>query len=134
MKGRKWKKNLKEYDIGAANQYSDDYKMIPFSESKQVWKWRVEGEQKQYAKNDKRWADVPEKAADVNEDVDLNEDKSINMEEEVKVGKSLRSLSFCEKMKSLSPHGRSLKDRMRDKTVSYVEMKFESSRGLATRK
>ena len=65
----------------------------------------------------RRGLDVPEK------DVYLNEDKSIETEEEVKVvGKSSRSLSFCEKMKGLSPHRHPLKDQMRDKTVSYIDL------------
>ena len=38
------------------------------------------------------------------------------------VGKYLRSLSFCKRMKGLLPHCRSLKERMRDKTVSYVDL------------
>ena len=82
-------------------------------------------------------------------DVDLDEDKSIETEEEVKVvGESLKSLSFCEMMRGLSPHRRPLKDRLRDKTVSYVDllrsgpppsrrdddMKSESSRRFAKRK
>ena len=35
---------LPEHDIGAANWYSDDYKMTPFLQSIQAWKWRVEEE------------------------------------------------------------------------------------------
>lgn len=43
--------------------------------------------------------------SEANEATDLNEDKSIDTEHEVKVvGESLRSLSFCERMKILSPH------------------------------
>ena len=86
---------------------------------------------------------------EANDAADLNEDKSIDTEQEVKVvGESSRSLSFCDKMRGLSPHCRSLKDQMRDKTVLYVdllrpgsppsrrddEMKSESSRRLAIRK
>ena len=76
----------------------------------------MEEEQKRSAKNDRRRADVPEK------DADLNEDKSIVTEEVKVVGKSSKSLSFCERMKGLSPHCRPLKDRMRDKTISYVDL------------
>jgi hypothetical protein len=61
---------------------------------------------------------------------------------------SSRSLSFRKRMKILSPHRCLLKDRMKDKTVSYVdllrpdpppsrttdEMKPEASKRLANRK
>ena len=132
-----------EHDIGAANRYySDDYKMTPFSQSTQAWRFRVEEEQKRSVKNDKRQADVSEK------DADLNENKSIETEEVKVVGESSKSLSYRERMKGLSPHRRPLKDRMRDKTISYVdllrpgvppsrrddEMKSESSRRFAKRK
>ena len=77
----------------------------------------MQEEQKRSAKNDKRRADVPKK------DADLDEDKSIETKEEVKVvGKSSKSLSFCERMRGLLLHGRPLKDRMRDKMVSYVNL------------
>jgi hypothetical protein len=59
----------------------------------------------------------------MNEDIDLNEDKTTNGKDEVKiVGESSRSLSFREKMRRLSPHCRPLKDRMKDKTVSNVDL------------
>ena len=59
----------------------------------------------------------------MNEDDDLNEDKTTNKNDEMKViGKSLRSLSFREKMKGLSPHRRPLKYRIRDKTILYVDL------------
>ena len=57
----------------------------------------MQEEQKRSTKNDKRWADVAEK------DVDLDEDKLIETDEEVKVvGKSSKSLSFCNRMRGLS--------------------------------
>jgi len=60
---------------------------------------------------------VPEK------DVDLDEDKSIKTEQEMKVvGESSKSLLFCERMRGLSPHRHPLKDRMRDKTISYIDL------------
>jgi hypothetical protein len=66
---------------------------------------------------------VQEKDVNVNEEVDLNEDKTTNMMDKVKVvGESLRSLSFHETMGELSPHRRLLKDRKRNKTVSYVDL------------
>ena len=103
----------------------------------------MQEEHKRSAKNDKRRADVSEK------DVDLDENKSIEMEENVKVAvESLKSLSFHKGMTGLSPHHRPLKDRMRDKLVSYIdllrpgppplrkddEMKSKSSKRFAKRK
>ena len=77
----------------------------------------MQEEQKRYAKNDKRRADVNEKDetkcmnSEANDAVDLNEDKSIDTEHEVKVvGESSRSSSFRDRMRGLSPHRRSLKD------------------------
>ena len=43
-----------EHDIGVANRYSDDYELTPLSQSTQAWRWKMEEEQKRYAKNDKR--------------------------------------------------------------------------------
>ena len=106
-----------EHDIGSANRYSDDYELTPFSQSTQAWRWRMQEEQKQYEKNEKRQTDVPEK------DDDLDEDKSNETEQEVKVvGESSKSLSFRERMRGLSPHRRPLNDRMRDKTISYINL------------
>ena len=71
------------HDIGAKNQYSDDYERTPFSQSTQAWRWRMQEEHKQYTKNDKRRADVLEKDArrcmnsEANDADDLNEDKSM---------------------------------------------------------
>ena len=53
----------------------------------------------------------------------LNEDKAIDTEQEVKmVGEYSRSLSICDRLRGLSSHRRPLKDQMRDKTVSYVDL------------
>lgn len=72
----------------------------------------MEEKYKQSANNDKRRANVPE-----NDNV-LNEEILIKTEEDVKlVDKSSKSLSFCERMKGLSPYCCPLKDRIRNKTV-----------------
>ena len=77
----------------------------------------MQEEHKQYDKNEKRHANVLEK------DVDLGEDKPKETEEEVKVvSESLGYLSIREMMRGLSPHRRPLKDRMRDKIVSYIDL------------
>ena len=68
-------------------------------------------------KNEKRHADVPEK------DADLDENKLNKTEQEMKVeGESSKSVSFLERMRGLLPHRRPLKDRMKDKTISYVDL------------
>src|SRR6202022_2803281 len=106
-----------KHDNGVGKQCSDDYELTPFSQSTQAWRWRVQEEQKQYEKKKKKQEDVPEK------DADLDEDKLNETEQEVKVeGESLKSLSFRERMRGMSPHHRPLKDRMRDKTVSYMDL------------
>ena len=89
----------------------------------------MQEDQKQYATNDKRQANVQEKDdtrcmnSEANDVAHLNEDKAIVTEQEVKVvDESLRSLSFCDKMRGLQLHRRPLKDRMRDKMVSYIDL------------
>lgn len=60
-------------------------------------------------------------SADVNEHVDLNEDKTTTRKNDVKVvSKSLRSLSFCEKMRRLLPHRCPLNNCMRDKMSLFI--------------
>jgi hypothetical protein len=54
---------------------------------------------------------------------DLNEDKLIDTEEEIKVvGESLRFWLFREMMKGLLPHRRTLKDHMKVKIISYINL------------
>ena len=102
-----------DFEFVVENQSSDDYKLTPFSQSTQAWRWRVQEEHKQYENFEKRQVDLPEK------DFDLNEDKPNGTEHEVKVvGKSLKTLSFCKRM---TLHCCPLKDRMRDKIVSYMD-------------
>lgn len=73
--------------------------------------------------------DVLEKVArscmvsEANDVVNLSDDKSIDVEEEVKVvGESSRSLPLCKRLNILSPHHCPLKNRMKDKTVWYVDL------------
>ena len=54
---------------------------------------------------------------------DLNVDNPTNTKHGIKVvGESSRPLSFRERMKSLSPHHLPLKERMRDKIISCVDV------------
>ena len=51
------------------------------------------------------------------------EEESNGEDEEVKdVADPSRALSFHEKMKRLSPHRLPLKERMKDRTISYVDL------------
>jgi hypothetical protein len=107
-----------EFSFAAGNRSSDDYDLTPFSQSTQAWRWRTREEQKQREQKEKRQEDVPEKDADVNEDKS-NETE----EEEVKVvGESSKSLSLRERMRALPPHHLPLKDRKKDKTISYMDL------------
>ena len=124
-----------KFEFTAGNRGSDDYELTPFLQSTRAWQWRVQEEQKKYEKKEKKHEDVSEK------DADLDKDKSNETEQEVKVkGEFSKSLSFWERMQGLSPHPRPLKDRMRDKTFSYMDLLrpgpplSESSKKYAKRK
>jgi hypothetical protein len=106
-----------EFLFAAGNRSNDDYDLTPFLQSTQAWRWRTRGEQKQREQKEKRQEDEPEK------DADLDKDKSNKTEKEVKVeGESSKSLSFCEWMRGMTPHHLPLKDRKRDKTISYMDL------------
>ena len=52
-----------------------------------------------------------------------SEEESNGEDEEVKdVADPSRALSFCEKMKRLSPHRLLLKERKKDHTISYMDL------------
>ena len=71
-----------------------------------------------------RWhLDVQENDVGVNECAIVNEEKTINMDDEVtEVGESSKSLLFRKRMRGLEPHHLPLKDRLKDKTVSYIDL------------
>ena len=50
--------SLPKHNICVVNRYSNDYKLTSFSQSTQTWRWRMQEEQKQYAKNNKMRCDV----------------------------------------------------------------------------
>jgi hypothetical protein len=107
-----------EFEFVVGNRSSDNYDLTPFSQSTQAWRWRTREEQKQREKKEKKQDHVLEKDADVDED-NTNETE----EDEVKVeGKSSKSISFRKRMRALLPHHLPLKDRKRDKTVSYMDL------------
>ena len=78
----------------------------------------------------KKWrADVQEKTSTKsmnnksNSAFSLNVDNLMNTKQRVKVvDKSSRLMMFGERMKKLSPHRHLLKRRMRENTVSYVDL------------
>ena len=130
---------LLERERSVVKRYHDDYEMTLFLQSTQAWKLRVEEEDRQrYA--DKFKIDVVEKdptkcvGGDADDVVDLSadipwktndvdvEENSINMEEVKIAVESSRALSFRERMKRLSPHCLPLKERMKDRTISYVDL------------
>ena len=54
-------------------------------------------------------------------DVDV-EDNSFDIEEIKVAGESSKTLSFHKKMRGLSPHRLPLKERMKDRKISYVDL------------
>ena len=61
--------------------------------------------------------DMQEKNVGVNEEKTINRDDDLN-----ELGKSSKNLSFREKMRRLSPHHLLLKDRLKNKTVPYIDL------------
>ena len=141
--------------------------MIPFSQSTQAWKRRLEEEERQrYADKFKMKKNVVQKdsrncvdrdaddAVDLSADIpwkinDVDSDDNSEDVEEVNIAvESSKTLSFHERMRRLSPHRPPLKERMKDRTISYVDLfrpnplprrtddewKLQSSRRLAQRK
>ena len=105
-----------EFEFRPGNRASDDYDLTPFSQSTQAWRWRVQEEQRQYARKEKMHEDVPE------QDADVHEDNSKETEQEVKVeGESSKIRSLRERMRAL-PHHLPLKERIKDKTVPYRDL------------
>ena len=141
--------------------------MTPFSQSIQAWKSRLEEEERQqYADKFKMKKDVVQKDSrncmdrDVDDAVDLsadipwkindvdNDDNSEHLEEVNIAVESPKTLSFRERMRRLLPHRLPLKERMKDRAISYVDLlrsdplppktdddcKPQSSRRMAGRK
>jgi hypothetical protein len=63
-----------------------------------------------------------EGAVEEREEVE-DEDNTVDKQEEVtEVVDSSQPLSFCESMRGLSPHPLPLGERMKDRTISYVDL------------
>ena len=132
---------LSEREVSAAKQYRDDYEMTSFLQSTQAWKWREEEEQQQYVEQVRMRVDRVQQQVDalvqceVDDVIDLSVDiawtpikmdgKEESNDEDREVEGVLeppRTLSFCEKMKRLSPHCLLLKERIQ--RISYVDLLF----------
>ena len=89
--------------------------------------------------------DVYEKDVRVNEDLGVNEKKTTNRDDKVnEIGNFSKYISFHEIMRGLSLHHLPLKDRLKDKTVPYIDLfrpgpppsrkDDNTSKGMAKRK
>ena len=116
--------------------------MTSFSQSTQIWKWRVEEEERQrYAQQMKMRS--KQKQEQVKATVECNEDDVIDLsadiswspikidsdeeshdeeKDEKAMEDPMRNLSFFEKMKRLLPRRLLLRERMKDHTISYVDL------------
>ena len=122
----------------ARDRFRDEYVITPFLQSTQVWRMRAEEDQRRYADNFEIDAvendntqcvggdlnDLIDLCADILEkpgDVDV-EETSIDIEDVKVAGESSRTLPFRKKRRGLSPHRLPLKERMKDRTISYVDL------------
>ena len=122
----------------AIERFRDDYVITPFSQSTQAWRMRAAEDQRRYADNfeidavekdntqyvDGDLNDLIDLCADVLEkpgNVDV-EETSIDIEIVKVAGESSKTLPIRKKMRGLSPHRLPLKERMKDRTISYVDL------------
>ena len=121
---------LPKRGVSVAKQFCDDYEIIPFLQSTQVWKSRLKEEDRQrYAerikmqskKIQKRFEAIVEcemfDADDLSTDIPWTITEMDDEEEpnDVEQGAELtKVLSFRERMKRLSSHRLPLKERMKD--------------------
>jgi hypothetical protein len=109
----------------AAERYCPKYVMTLFSQSTQAWKWRVEQDERQRSADKLRKEDVVAREVDAVEEREEveDEDNTVDKQEEVtEAVDSSQPLSFCESMRGLSPHPLPLGERMKDRTISYVDL------------
>ena len=128
--------------VSGAKRFHDDYEITPFSQSIQAWKSRLEEEDRQrHVKRIKMRSEKVQKrseaivecemfdAVDLSSDIPWtltktdDDEESNDMEQGTKpMAELTEDLSFCERMKRLSPHRLPLKERMKDRTISYVDL------------
>ena len=131
-----------ECGVSCAKRFCDDYDITPFSQSTQAWKSRLEKEDRQrYLKRIKMRLEKVQKMSEAtieckmfdagNLSLDIlwmitemdNDEESKDVEQGTEpMAELTKVLSFCERMKRLSPHRLSLKERMKDRTISYVDL------------
>lgn len=126
----------KRDERSAIERFRDDYVITPFSQSTQAWRMRAEEDRRRCAA--KFEIDAVEKdltksvGGDPNDVVDLSadiwlkpgdvENNSIDIEEVKVAGESSRTLWVRKKRRELSPHRLPLKERKKDRTISYVDL------------
>ena len=131
-----------ECGVSGAKRFRDDYEITPFSQSTQAWKSRLEEEDRQrYVERIKMQLEKVQKRSEATVEcemfdaVDLSSDilwtstetdddeESNDVEQGTKpIAEVTEVLSFRERMKRLSPHWLPLKVRMKDQTMSYIDL------------
>ena len=131
-----------ERGVSSAKQFRDDYEIMPFSQSTQAWKSRLEEEDRQqYVERVKMRPEKVQKRSEAAVECEMFDavDLSIDIPwtitemddgEELKdveqrtepMAMLTKDLLFCERMKRLSPHRLPLKERMKDQTINYVDL------------
>jgi hypothetical protein len=112
----------------AIDRFRDDYVITPFSQSTQAWRMRAEEDRRRYEEKDltKSVGGDPNDVIDLSADIWLKpgdvDDNSIDIEEVKVAGESSKTLPFRKKMRGLSPHRLPLKERKKDRTISYVDL------------
>jgi hypothetical protein len=112
----------------ARGRFRDDYVMTPFSQSIQAWRIRAEEDRRRYAEKDltKYVGGDPNDVVDLSTDIWLKpgdvDDNSIDIEEVKVAGETSKTLFFRKKIRGLSPHRLPLKERKKDRTISYVDL------------
>ena len=107
--------------------------MTSFSQSIQAWKLRTEEDQRRYAAKfeiDAVKKDLTKNVGrDLNDMIDLNADRNVDVEDtliDIKIVKvaeeSSKILPIRKKMRGLLPHRLTLKERMKDRTISDVDL------------
>jgi hypothetical protein len=110
------------------DRFRDDYVITPFSQSTQTWRMRAEEDRRRYEENDltKSVGEDPIGVVDLSADIWLKpgdvDDNSIDIEEVKVAGESSKTFCIRKKRRELSPHRLPLKERKKDRTISYVDL------------
>jgi hypothetical protein len=110
------------------DRFHDDYVITPFLQSTQAWRMKAEENRRQYAEKNltKCIGGNPNDVVDLSTNIWLKpgdvDDNSIDIEEVKVAEESLKTLHFRKKMRGLSPHRLPLKERKKDRTISYLDL------------